>query len=339
VNLTISLLKIFKMKRILGIGNALVDIMTLINDDNILEKFALPKGSMQLVDKGKSETVKAGTAGFKRALASGGSAANTIHGLAMLGLSPGFIGSVGKDETGDYFEKEMKRAGVETILLRRNNITGTAVALISPDSERTFATHLGAATELEADDLDPKYFEGFDILYIEGYLIYNKPLVEKICRLAKERNMKIAIDLASFNVVKTHLDAFKEIITDYADIVFANEEEAKAFTGQPISEALKIISGMCEIAVIKTGAEGSLIQSGEKKVRIESLPVKCLDTTGAGDLYASGFLYGYADGLDLDKCGLLGALLAGNVIETIGARIIDNRWAEIRKKIGSIINE
>jgi sugar/nucleoside kinase (ribokinase family) len=327
------------MKRILGIGNALVDIMTLINDDKILEKFALPKGSMQLVDRGKSEAVKAGTAGFKRSLASGGSAANTIHGLAMLGLSPGFIGSIGKDETGDFFEKEMKRAGVKTILLRRNNITGTAVTLISPDTERTFATHLGAAIELEAADLDPEYFEGFDILYLEGYLINNKQLVEKICRLAKDRNMKIALDMASFNVVETNLDAFEKLISEYADIVFANEDEAKIFTGFGNMEALNMISEMCEIAVIKAGPEGSLIKRGEEIIRVGSLPVKCLDTTGAGDLYASGFLYGYAGGLDLDKCGLLGALLAGHVIETVGARIIDDRWTELRKKVASIINE
>jgi sugar/nucleoside kinase (ribokinase family) len=255
----------------------------------------------------------------------------------MLGLSPGFLGSVGMDELGDFFEKEMKIAGVKTILLRRDNITGTAVSLVTPDSERTFATHLGAATELEAADLDPAYFEGFDILYLEGYLINNKPLIDKICRLAKDRNMKIALDMASFNVVEIHLESFKEIITDFADIVFANEEEAKAFTGLGLFEALKIISGMCEVTVIKAGAEGSLIKRGEEIVRIDSLPVKCLDTTVAGDLYASGFLYGYAGGLDLEKCGLLGALLAGNVIEIIGARITDDRWAELRKQVASII--
>jgi sugar/nucleoside kinase (ribokinase family) len=327
------------MKRILGIGNALVDIITFIDNDKILEKFALLKGSMQLVSKKKSEAVKAGTTGFKRSLASGGSAANTVHGLAMLGLSPGFIGSVGRDETGDFFEKEMKIAGVNTILLRRNNITGTAVALVTPDSERTFATHLGAATELEADDLVPAYFEGFDMLYLEGYLINNKPLIDRACRLAKERNMKIVLDLASFNVVETNIDAFKELIVDFIDIVFANEDEAKAFTGLGITEALKIISGMCDITVIKAGAEGSMIKREEEIVRIGSLPVKCLDTTGAGDLYASGFLYGYAGGLDLEKCGLLGALLAGNVIEMIGARIIDDRWTELRKQVASIINE
>ena len=124
---------------------------------------------------------------FNRSLASGGSAANTIHGLAMLGVETGFIGSIGKDELGDFFENDMKNAGINTILSRRNSVTGTAVALISPDSERTFATHLGAAVELEAADLNPEDFKGYDILYLEGYLIYNKPLVEAACRIAKEK--------------------------------------------------------------------------------------------------------------------------------------------------------
>ena len=141
------------MKKILGIGNALVDIMTMINDDSILSKFELPKGSMQLVDEAKSQMVKSDTVNFNRIMTSGGSAANTIHGLAMLGVKTGFIGSIGKDEIGDFFEKDMKYAGINTMLIRRNTVTGTAVAMISPDSERTFATHLGAAVELNADDL------------------------------------------------------------------------------------------------------------------------------------------------------------------------------------------
>ena len=243
MNLTISLSKFFKMKRIVGIGNALVDVMTLIDSDNILEKFSLPKGSMQLVDAEKSAIIKDETINFKKNLASGGSAANTIHGLAMLGVESGFIGSIGNDNTGDFFENDMKIAGVKTFLTRRNSITGTAVALISHDSERTFATHLGAAVELNAEDLHPADFTGYDILYMEGYLIFNKPLVERACEIAKENYMKIAIDLASYNVVEAKLQDFKEIVEKYADIVFANEDEAKAFTGLSPVEALEILSG------------------------------------------------------------------------------------------------
>lgn len=319
------------MMRILGIGNALVDVMTLIDNDNILEKFSLPKGSMQLVDSEKSALIKSGTTDFKRNLVSGGSAANTIHGLAMLGVSTGFIGSIGKDDTGDFFENDMQRAGVKTFLSRRNSVTGTAIALISPGSERTFATHLGAAVELESSDLYDTYFKDYEILYMEGYLIFNKALVENACRIAKNHNMKIALDLASYNVVDAKLSDFKEIIENYVDIVFANEDEAKSFTGLAPIDALNTLSGLCDIAVIKVGKEGSLIKRGSEVVKIGTIPVECIDTTGAGDLYASGFLYGYAKGLSLQKCGLYGSVLAGHVIEIVGARMDEGRWKKIMK--------
>jgi sugar/nucleoside kinase (ribokinase family) len=324
------------MKKILGIGNALVDVMTMINDDAILSKFDLPKGSMQLVDKHKSELVKSGTIIFDRIMTSGGSAANTIHGLAMLGTETGFIGSIGKDEVGDFFEKDMHDVGINTMLIRRDSVTGTAVALISSDSERTFATHLGAAVELDASDLNPEYFEGYDILYVEGYLIINKPLVETAFKLAKEKNMKIALDLASYNVVSDRLSDFKEIIEKYVDIVFANEDEARAFTGVEPEQALDIISGMCEIAVVKIGSEGSWVKRGAETVKIGTGKVELKDTTGAGDLYASGFLYGYASDHDLGTCGVLGSLLAGKVIEIIGARLAPSKFEEIKSIVNSI---
>jgi sugar/nucleoside kinase (ribokinase family) len=327
------------MKHILGIGNALVDVMTIIPDDSVLKKFGLPRGSMQLVDGDKSQEIKIGTSGYNRTLSSGGSAANTIHGLAMLKANAGFIGSVGKDETGDFFEKDMKSAGARTILFRRDSVTGTAVALISPDSERTFATHLGAAIELGQDDLKKEHFEPYSILYLEGYLIYDRSLVEKACILAKENDMEIALDLASFNVVEAKLDDFKEVLGKYVDIVFANEEEARAYTGLNPEMALKELGHQCRIAIVKTGKEGSLIMRKEEFIKIESLPVISKDTTGAGDLYAAGFLYGYANDLPLEKCGVLGTLLAGHVIETIGAKINDSKWENIRNMVQTIIEE
>ena len=318
------------MKRILGLGNALVDVMTLVDNDNILSEFLLPKGSMQLVGKHESEVIKKGTAKYKPGLTSGGSAANTIHGLASLGAETGFIGSIGKDETGDFFEHDMQLAGVKTSLIRRDSVTGTAVALITPDSERTFATHLGAAVELSAEDLDPSMFDGYDILYLEGYLINNFALVEKACMIAKSKNMEIALDLASYNVVETNLEPFREIIENYVDILFANEQEAKAFTGKDAEVALSLISAKCNIAVIKVGSKGSLIKRGYEIIKVSSLPVNCRDTTGAGDLYAAGFLYCYAKDLPLENCGLLGTYLAGKVIETLGARINSGLWSEIK---------
>jgi len=327
------------MKKILGIGNALVDVMTMINDDNILKKFELPKGSMQLVDNVKSNIIKIETRDLKRVLASGGSAANTIHGLAMLGVDAGFIGSIGRDEIGDFFENDMKFAGVRTMLIRRESFTGTAVALISPDSERTFATHLGAAVELEARDLDSSQFKDYDILYMEGYLIINKSLFETACTLARKNNLKVAIDLASYNVVDARLEDFREIIEKYADIVFANADEARSFTGLEPEQALDEISKLCEVAVVKVGPEGSWIKRGEEKIKIDAAIVDLKDTTGAGDLYAAVFLYGFARGEDLVKCGLYGSFLAGNVIEIVGARMDDTKWKKALSDVRKIQKE
>lgn len=330
--------KIFIMRKVLGVGNALVDIMTLIDDDKILERFNLPKGSMQLVDKEKSELIKTETGQLTRTMTSGGSAANTIHGLAMLGTETGFIGSVGNDTTGDIFENDMKKAGVNTRLLRTNSVTGTAITLISTDTERTFATHLGAAVDLGPDDLRSEYLKGYDILYLEGYQISNSSLIYKVCQLAKSNKMEIALDLASYNVVDQYAGLFREIIMNYVDIVFANEEEARSLTGKPPEEALVELAKFCNTAVVKTGKEGSLVQRGSQKIKIESVPVNCTDTTGAGDLYASGFLYGYVNDLSLEKCGLLGSILAGRVIESVGARIAAEKWPEIREIIQDITN-
>jgi sugar/nucleoside kinase (ribokinase family) len=324
------------MKKILGIGNALVDIVTLIDDEQILNKFALPKGSMQLVDYEKSKTIKNGTTNHTRTMASGGSAANTIHGLAMVGIESGFIGSIGIDETGDFFESDLKNAGVITYLQKHQTPTGTAVALITPDSERTFATHLGAAVELNAEDLNASDFKGYDILYLEGYLIINKPLIVAACKIAKANKMKIALDLASYNVVEARLGDFKEVVEKYVDILFANEEEAKAFTGLDVQTAVFRLSELCETAVVKVGAEGSWLKRGEEVIKIGTIPVQSKDTTGAGDLYAAGFLYGMAMNDNLENCGLYGAILSGKVIEIYGARLDHGRWGEIRVMIEKI---
>lgn len=337
MNKAIYLRNFFDMYKILGIGNALVDVMTLISDDSVLDRFSLPKGSMQLVDYEKSELVKSETRNFKRSLASGGSAANTIHGLAMLGVETAFIGSIGKDETGDFFENDMKNAGIRTILFRKDSPTGTAVTMISSDFERTFATHLGAAVELEAGHLKQTDFYGYDILYLEGYLIYNKPLIETACRMARNENMRIALDLASYNVVEANLPAFKEIVEQYVDILFANEEEARAFTGMEPEEALDAISRICGVAVVKAGRDGSWIKRGMEIIKIGTAEVNVKDTTGAGDLYAAGFLYGYANDKDLELCGQYGSLLAGKVIEILGARMDNKKWKEIEAMIPEIL--
>lgn len=263
-----------------------------------------------------------------------------MYGLGVMGVHSSFIGKVGRDELGNFYEKDMVEAGLTPMLMRSPaSPTGTAVALVTPDSERTFATHLGAATELMAGELTNDHFKGYNILYLEGYLIFNLPLIEQACRLAKKNRMCVALDLASYNVVNDMLPALKKIVTEYVDIIFANEEEARAFTGLGPVEALDELSKKCYIAVVKTGPDGSWIKRGDEVIKVDALKVNAVDTTGAGDLYSAGFLYGFSNGFSLDKCGMFGSILAGKVIENIGARMPDEKWAEAKALIAEVAED
>lgn len=317
------------MTKVLGIGNALVDIMTKLPDDKFLEEYSLPKGSMQLVDQEFIKKISAASEKFERIQSSGGSASNTIHGIARLGLETGFIGKVGQDELGDFFYNDMKNSNIEPKLLRTNTDSGRAVALISPDSERTFATYLGAAVELSPDELKSDFFQNYDYLHVEGYLVQNHDLLKKASKLAKENGLRICLDLASYNVVEDNIEFLKSFINDFVDIIFANEEEAKSFTGQEPEDALDTLAQQCEIAVVKVGKEGSMIKKGTEKHRIQPIQANPVDTTGAGDAYAAGFLYGLAKNYNLDKCGEIGSILAGKVIEVVGAKMDEKKWQEI----------
>jgi sugar/nucleoside kinase (ribokinase family) len=324
--------------KILGMGNALVDIMTQLKDDSILQRFKLPKGSMTLVDNEMSSYLHNETIGLPKQKTSGGSAANTIHGLAHLGIETSFIGKIGNDELGKFFKKDMRNNGINPILFNSITETGRAVALVSSDSERTFATYLGAAVELDSLDLTADIFKGNDFFYIEGYLVQNKELIQKALRLAKNCGIKTCLDLASYNIVLENIDFLKEMISEYVDIVFANEEEAKALTGKSPEKALEDLAELCEMAIVKVGSKGSLIKVGSEVLIIPARPAKSIDTTGAGDLYAAGFLYGISKGLSLQKAGQIGSLLAGRVIEDIGAKMGESTWEMLRREIKAIEN-
>lgn len=324
------------MAKVLGIGNALVDIMTILQDDSTLEKFNLPKGSMQLVDAATSEKVNKGTDHLEKSIASGGSAANTIHGLARMGVESGFIGKVGRDDFGTYFSDDMKKSGIKPLLQLSDTASGKAMALISPDSERTFATYLGAAVELAPEDLTDDLYQGYDYFHIEGYLVQNHALIEQAVKLAKKNGLKVSIDMASYNVVEDNLDFLKEIVANYVDIVFANEEEAKSFTGKEPEEALHVFGDQCEIAVVKIGKSGSLIKNKGIVTRVDAITASPVDTTGAGDLYASGFLYGLIEGMDLKSCGKIGSILAGKTIEVIGPKMNDSQWNEVKALVAAV---
>lgn len=326
------------MSSVLGLGNALVDVLAVLENDQLLEELNLPKGSMQLVDEAAAQRVKEATSHIKKDLASGGSAANTIHGLASLGVKTGFIGKIGKDELGQVFKADMTAHNITPHLLESDTQSGHANALISPDSERTFATYLGAAVELSQEDLAEDLFKGYKYFHVEGYLVQNKALIEKAYQLAKANGLITSIDLASFNVVEDNLEFLTHLIHNYVDIVFANEEEAKAYTGKEGEEALLQLAEGTQVAILKLGKQGSMIKRASEIVKVGIIPAQSIDTTGAGDLYAAGFLFGLIQDLPLEKCGKIGSILSGHVIEVIGPKMNESTWTNIQKLIKEELN-
>jgi sugar/nucleoside kinase (ribokinase family) len=324
------------MSKVLGMGNALVDIITMIENDKILESFGLPRGSMTLVDLDTSNFIHAETAGMHKTKASGGSAANTIHGLAHLGVETGFVGTVGNDDMGRFFKRDMEINKITPILFRTMNETGRAMALISKDSERTFATYLGAAVDLSAEDISHGIFKGYDYFYIEGYLVQDPEMFEKALRLAQRAGLIIALDLASFNIVDQNAEYFKSMISQYVDILFANEEEIRSLTAKSPEEGAIDTREICDLVVIKMGAQGSFCICREGLVRVGARPSTAIDTTGAGDLFAAGFLYGHMHNLPAATCGQMGAILAGRVIEMIGAKMDESHWELLRREIAAL---
>ena len=325
------------MKRILGIGSALVDILTQIPNAQILQELNLPKGSMTYVDaKDAVNIAERLTKEFGSQRASGGSAANTMSGLAQLGVESGFLSKIGNDEMGEFFKKQMTDTHVKPLLLTSDTPSGRVSAMVTPDGERTFATCLGASIELCPDDIQPELFDGWDILYVEGYLVANPNMLRKAISTAKAQGMTIAIDLASYNVVEESRDFLLELVNNYVDIVFANEQEAKALTGLNPEAALHYIAERCDIAVVKTGAKGAYIQRGTETVTLPPLKADVVDTTGAGDMWAAGFLAGFVKGEPLQKCGIMGAIVAKNIIEVVGAKMNDARWENIHAAIAKL---
>ena len=321
------------MAKILGLGNALVDVLIMLPNDDLLAETNIQKGSMKHVEREVIDLLLEQTITLKREISSGGSAANAIHGLARLGNTTSFIGKIGSDHLGSIFHNDMINSGIAPQLLVSEKETGTAVAFISPDSERSFAVFLGAALELSASDLSAGQFHACDLLHIEGYLTQNHELIETAVKMAKSQGLRVSLDMASYNVVESNLEFLKGIIRDYVDIVFANEEEALAYTGKDPENAANELAGQCEIAVVKTGARGSLVKSGDDLYAIDIVPTKVVDTTGAGDLYAAGFLHALHKGMPLRKCGMAGAILSGKVISCIGAKIPSEAWPGIITEI------
>ncbi|MHA1168942.1 MAG: adenosine kinase [Candidatus Hodarchaeales archaeon] len=309
---------------VFGLGNALMDLLIEVSDvqlSEIINRFDLKKGEIRLFDENTIKGIVEEIKKFNVTISPGGSCANTMHGIEILGGKAAFCGKVGRDEYGDLYEKKMETV---TALARSDKMTGLAITFISPDGERTFADHLGAAISLQEEDLDQDLLEKCEILHLTGYLLEEKnlrALATKAMNLAKESGKRVSIDLGDPGLVMRNKNVITGILEQYADIVFANEDEAKALTGLPEIEALSSFSEMADIAIVKLGENGSYIQHGKKVERISGYPVKAVDTTGAGDMFAAGVLYGISKNHSLRVSGHLGSYYAAKVVQQVTARL------------------
>ena len=322
------------MKRILGIGNALVDVLTKVDNEQILSELHLPKGSMQLLSTEAYAEVTRRMQALPTKLTTGGSACNTLLALSHLDAPTGMIGKIGDDENGRFFASYFAQRGISTRLLHDSRPTGVASTFITPDGQRTFGTYLGAAARLTADELQQAWFEGYDYFYIEGYLVQNHDLVLRAIELAHAAGCEVCLDLASYNIVEADLDFFRALMPSI-DIVFANEQEAQALTGLEARAALDALAATCHMAVVKIGKHGVWACHGTEVAHCAARDVPVVvDTTAAGDYFAAGFMHALAAGEPLATCIARGSLLAGHIIEVVGTELPDATWQQLRLQCG-----
>lgn len=311
---------------VFGIENALLDIIIKV-EDKTLQTYDLHKGKMHLVSPGVQTEILKEMKKSEIQLIPAGSCTNTIMGLANLGMKVGFCGKVGSDEHGDFYELELNKDGIKTKIAKENHtITGKVVSLVTHDGERTFAVNIGAAIKLKKNEIPEQEIANSKILYITAYTLEDESMRESVLHaidIAKKSRTLVAIDLADEHLIKRILPVLKEIVEKHVDILFLNEKEALAFTEKDknVGEAIKELEKLSKLVIIKLGEKGSVILHKNKVYKIPCQYFKPVDTTGAGDLYASGFLYGYLKELPLKKCGEIGAFVASKIVIQDGARL------------------
>ncbi len=309
---------------IVGIGNAIVDVLTTV-DDSLLERLSFKKGSMTLIDENKSkELYKITNNGVQR---SGGSVANSLACVAQLGGKTAFIGRVRNDNLGKIFTEEISKAG--TIFNSPPSLEGPSTAkcliFVTPDAQRTMCTYLGASVLLEPNDIDLSEVSEAKILYLEGYLWDNsaaKNAFIKAAEIAKNAGRKVALSLSDSFCVNRHRESFIKLVEDYIDVLFANEDEIKTlYETSSVKTAIEKLKKKCELAAITIGEKGSIVISNGNVITIDPFILgKAIDTTGAGDLYAGGFLKGLSDGLSPEVSAKIGSICAGQIVTQFGSR-------------------
>jgi sugar/nucleoside kinase (ribokinase family) len=315
---------------LIGIGSPLVDTVVEVDDSFLSEHVSGAKGGMEMVSLEDIEAL-IHRAESDPVHAPGGAASNTTIGCAGMGLNAAFIGCCGDDEIGNYYREALQRFGCEDrLLIHEHEPTGRVLSLVTPDAERTMRTTLGAAAHLRVDTFEAEVFQDVRMVMLEGYALFDHALTRHVASLAAAAGAGLALDLASFEVVEANREVIQELLDGPVSVVFANEDEAKAWAGS-IEAAIEDLSQRCEVAVIKLGAEGAWIVSGDERIHIPAAEVEqVVDTTGAGDTWAAGFLVAHLRGLPLHYCGKLGAEAAAIVVGQTGAHLSVEQWLSLR---------
>ncbi|HNY31450.1 MAG TPA: adenosine kinase [Fibrobacteria bacterium] len=322
-----------RYQQILGVGAALLDLLAHVPDEFVAAT-QRPKGGMTLVDPPDQKAMLARLPqGWTEA--PGGSACNTLVGLSRLGSSARFLGKRGCDEVGDRLEASLKEAGLALDFPRGTTDTGTALSLVTPDAQRTMFTSLGASAQFSPSDLDSLSWKGVGLVYLEGYLLFNTPFFDAVLSKANGEGIPVILDCGSFDVVQIFRDKLREILAQRRLAgLLANEDESRALTETDPENSLEWIAQHVDLAVVKLGARGALLAQGGKQVIAGVTPVaKVVDTTGAGDLWASGLISGLDRGWDLAKAAHLASLTAAEVIQVLGAQIPVEGWERIRQAV------
>ncbi|MCB1111936.1 MAG: adenosine kinase [Chlamydiales bacterium] len=316
---------------ILGIAAPFVDHIIRV-EESFLDTINGGKGGMVVVDYDTLSHIL-NTAGGDATRSIGGSAANTIKGLAHFGRSCALFGKIGRDPMGAYFLESATDLGIVSLYKTTATPTGQVACLVTPDGERTMRTFLGSGTEVVTEDLDPGIFQGTRLVHIEGYSLFYGDLVERAAEMAKDAGAMVSIDLASYELVKQFHDRIISLLYGYVDVVIANADETWALTGLPPERGCSVLKDICKTAVVLFGADGCWVGRGNELIHGPAFPAHPIDTTGAGDLFAAGFLHGYLQGHSLEECARYGALTGAAVVEVLGTEIPPVVWEKIHKSI------
>ena len=312
-------------KKILGIGNAIVDVLARVDDQFLLKK-KLIKGSMKLIDKSEFEDLKKNIKIEK--IVAGGSVANTMSGIAYLQGKPSFIGKINSDSFGEIYKKSLEDINVNFSYLQKNEnlSTGASIILITPDSERTMCTYLGISSHLSESDINENNIINNELIFLEGYL-WDKGISEKMFKhainIAKKNKVKIAMSLSDIFCVTRHKEDFYNLLNNDLDILIGNENEINELTNKKnLLDSINQLKKLNKLIVITRSDKGSVAIKDNEIINCESTKVdKIIDLTGAGDLFAAGFLKEYLEKSEIKKCLMTGSILASKIIQKIGARL------------------